>query len=101
MALDLTLIGGGLASLATGFIGWFAGKGKRNVENAATGAETAVITLLRQEVERLSLRLTALEQREGRMVRHIYRLEGLMRAKDIEPPPFDLDSDSIRAGGTD
>jgi hypothetical protein len=101
VAIDWALLGTGIAGVVSGIGGWVMGRGKRNVETAATGAETAVITLLRQEVERLSARLTALEQREGRMVRHIYRLEGLMRAKDIEPPPFDLDSDTIRAGGTD
>lgn len=101
MAIDWALIGTAAAGVVSGIGGWFMGKGKRNVESAATGAETAVIDLLRQEVERLSGRLTALEQREGRMIRHIYRLEGLMRAKDIEPPPFDIDGDTIRPGGTD
>jgi hypothetical protein len=101
MAIDWALVGTGAAGLVAGVGGYFKGKGGRKVESAATGAEVTVIDLLRQEVERVQTRLTGLEQREGRMVRHIYRLEGLMRAKGIEPPPFDLDSDTIKAGGTD
>lgn len=101
MVIDWALIGTAAAGIVSGIGGFIAGKGKRNVATAATGAETAVIDLLRQEVERLSGRLTALEQREGRMIRHIYRLEGVMRAQGIEPPAFDLDSDSIKPGMTD
>src|SRR6478609_5248669 len=73
---------------------------KQKVANASAGAETNVIELLRGEVRRLSERLTAMEGREGRLIRHVYRLEGLMRAKDIEPPPFDIDVDAYRAGGS-
>lgn len=71
------------------------------VEGARQGAEVDVITLMRDEISRLGARVGSLEAREGRMIRHIYRLEGLMRAKDIEPPPFDIDSDSIKVGGTE
>lgn len=96
--MNWELIGGALAALLTGAGGWFMGKGKREVAHAENVAERDVVTLLRQEVERLSKRLSDLEAREGRMVRHIYRLEGLMRAKGIEPPAFDIDSDSLRPG---
>lgn len=71
------------------------------VESVRQGAEVDVITLMRDEIARLGARVGSLEAREGRMIRHIYRLEGLMRAKDIEPPPFDIDSDSIKVGGTE
>lgn len=91
MALDWNLIGGALAALLTGAGGWFMGKGKREVAQAENAAERDVVNLLRQEVERLSARVTAMETREGKLIRHIYRLEGLMRAKDITPPPFDID----------
>lgn len=101
MAIDWNSIGTAIGGLVIGggsvALWWH----KQRVGSAETGAHVAVVDLLRQEVERLSGRLTALEHREGRMIRHIYRLEGLMRAKGIEPPPFDIDTDTIRAGGTD
>lgn len=99
--MDWNALGTALGGLVLGAGGVGLWWRKQRVDSAETGAHVAVVDLLRQEVERLSVRLAALEQREGRMVRHIYRLEGLMRAKGIEPPPFDLDSDTIRPGGTD
>ncbi len=42
-----------------------------------------MITLMRAEVLRLSNRVTALEGREGRLIRHVYRLEGLMTAANL------------------
>lgn len=99
--MDWNAIGTALGGLVLGAGGVGLWWRKQRVDSAETGAHVAVVDLLRQEVERLSVRLAALEQREGRMVRHIYRLEGLMRAKGIEPPPFDLDSDSIKPGLTD
>lgn len=89
---------GGLVIGAGGVGLWWR---KQRVEGAEAGAQVTVIDLMRQEVERLSSRLSALEAREGRMIRHIYRLEGLMRAAGIEPPPFDIESDTIRPGGTE
>lgn len=72
------------------------------VETATANAENTVVTLLREEVQRLSARVTSIERREGKLIRHIYRLEGLMRGAGIEPPPFDIDSDEpVKAGGTD
>lgn len=100
MALDWATIGTGAGLLLTNVVAYFAGKGKREVQNAANDAERDVIVLLRQELERLSTRVSAMESREGRLIRHVYRLEGLMRAKDIEPPPFEIDGDVIKAGGT-
>lgn len=69
-------------------------------EAVNTDSTSAAVTLLREEVTRLSNRVTALEGREGRLVRHVYRLEGLMRAAGIEPPPFEIDGDPVKAGGT-
>lgn len=98
--MDWQAIGTAVAGLVLGAGGVAAWVHKQQVANASAGAETNVIELLRGEVRRLSERLTAMEGREGRLIRHVYRLEGLMRAKDIEPPPFDIDVDSYRAGGT-
>jgi hypothetical protein len=99
--MDWNAIGTAIGGLVLGAGGVGLWWRKQAVAGAESGAHVAVVDLLRQEVERLSVRLAALEQREGRMVRHIYRLEGLMRAKGIEPPPFDLDSDTIKPGLTD
>lgn len=60
-----------------------------------------MIQLMREEVTRLGERVGRMEARELRLIRHIYRLEGLMRAAGLEPPPFDPDSDTIRAGGSE
>lgn len=101
MAVDWQAIGtavGGLVLGAGGFGLWWR---KQVVENARQGAEVDVIQLMRDEIARLGARVGSLEAREGRMIRHIYRLEWLMRKSGIEPPPFDLDSDTIRAGGSD
>ena len=78
-------------------------------ETTATQAGSTVVELLRQEVQRLDARMQALDavvaamqKREGRLIRHVYRLEGLMRGANLVPPPFDIDSDEpIKAGGTD
>ncbi len=102
MALDWGVIGTGAGLLITNVVAYFAGKGKREVKEAANEAERDVIVLLRQEVERLSARVTAMESREGRLIRHVYRLEGLMRGAGLEPPLFDIDGDvAIKAGLSD
>jgi len=71
-------------------------------EAVNSDATSEAVKLLRGEVERLGARVLAMEGREGRMIRHIYRLEGLMRAANppIDPPPFDLDGEPVKAGGT-
>jgi hypothetical protein len=91
-----TAIGGLILSIGT----FFAGRGKRNVESAAAVAETDVITMLRDEVTRLSNRITALEGREGRLIRHVYRLEGLMAGAGLTPPPFEIDGGIIPPVGS-
>ena len=101
--IDWAVVGTAVMGIATGIGGWFAGRGKRQRESARDSAAEAgklqVIDLLRSEVDRISqrmlamaTRIEALEQREGRMVRHIFRLEGVMRAHNIEPPPFDVEN---------
>lgn len=98
--MDWNALGIAIGSLVLGAGSVIGYHYKQQVANASAGAETNVIELLRGEVRRLSERLTAMEGREGRLIRHVYRLEGLMRAKDIEPPPFDIDVDSYKAGGS-
>lgn len=103
MSIDWQAMGAAVAAVVLGVGSFIAGRGKRQVADAKADAEVDVVTLLRQEIERLSRRVEGLESREGRMVRHIYRLEGLMRAANppIEPPPFDLDGVPVKAGGTE
>jgi len=101
MAVDWQAIGTAIGGLALGAGGVGLWWRKQVVENARQGAEVDVIQLMRDEISRLGARVGSLEAREGRMIRHIYRLEGLMRGANIEPPPFDLDSDSIRPGGVE
>jgi hypothetical protein len=91
MAIDWNVLGTAIGGIVVGIGGYFTGKGKRTVAAAEDTAQTNVVNLLRQEVERLSGRVTAMEGREGKLIRHIYRLEGLMRAKGLEPPHFDVD----------
>ncbi|WP_099589711.1 hypothetical protein [Stenotrophomonas maltophilia] len=74
---------------------------KQFVEAAREGAGVNVIQLMREEVTRLGERVGRMEARELRLVRRIYRLEGLMRAAGLEPPPFDPESDTIKAGGSE
>lgn len=100
MTIDWTLIGTAVVGILTGIGGFFTGKSKRNVETAANAAETDVITMLRTEVARLSQRITALEGREGRLIRHVYRLEGLMVGANLTPPPFEIDGGNIPPVGT-
>lgn len=89
---------GGLMVGAGGVALWWR---KQFVETAREGAEVNVIQLMREEVTRLGERVGRMEARELRLIRHIYRLEGLMHAAGLEPPPFDPDSDTIRAGGSE
>ena len=71
---------------------------KQAVDNARQGAEVDVIDMMRQEVKRLGDRLGAMEQREGRLIRHIYHMEAVMRAAGMNPPPFNIESDTSQAG---
>ena len=97
--MDFQALGTALGGLAIGAGG--VGLWWRQQRVAAVSAETeiSVIQMLRDEVGRLSTRVTGLEAREGRLIRHVYRLEGLMRAANIEPPPFELDPVTPTTGG--
>lgn len=112
MAMDWSAIWGVVGPAVVGLGTWLKMRkpNQARVDAAVSAAKAeavnsdstaAAMSLLRSELERLSNRVAAMEAREGRLIRHIYRLEGLMRARDIEPPPFDVDSDTIRAGGSD
>lgn len=112
MSIDWSQIGTALGGIIIAIGGWFAGRKtnkatseatveRARAEGASAAAETSVVTLMREEVRRLSERVSALESREGRLIRHIYRLEGLMRGAGMEPPHFDIDGAAIKVGGTD
>jgi hypothetical protein len=97
--IDWTAIGTAAGGLLIGIGSFFAGRSKRGVETIANVAESDVISMLRTEVTRLSNRVTALEGREGRLIRHVYRLEGLMTGAGMTPPPFEVDGDTIKPVG--
>lgn len=88
------VIGAGAVAAITGALSWLAGRSRRNVEEAGNRAETDIIDKLREEVARLSARVTALEDSENKLraeaaqlrVR-VWDLEGRLRVAGIEPPP--------------
>lgn len=112
MSIDWSQVGNAAIAIIIGIGGWVGGRATKKAtteasveraraEGASAAAETSVVTLMREEVKRLADRVGALETREGRLIRHIYRLEGLMRGAGLEPPHFDIDGAEIKAGGTD
>lgn len=97
-------VGMAIASVLIGVGGWLSGRGRRNAEDAGyrrdtTAAETEsrVVDLMRGELARLSDRVAAMEAREGKLIRHVWLLEGLMRAADLDPPPFSVGPDMPEA----
>jgi len=111
MSVDWSAIWGVVMPAIAGLAGWIAGHKtnkatteatveRARADGASAAAETSVVTLMREEVKRLADRVGALETREGRLIRHIYRLEGLMRGAGLEPPHFDIDGQPEKAGGT-
>lgn len=80
-----------------GFAAWWA---SRRVTTARQDAEVDVVQLMREELARLAAgaaeqqealaamarRVRVLEQREGRLLRHIGVLEHLMRQSGLDPP---------------
>ena len=77
---------------------WLHGRGGRKRDEQAITTEGRLYETVRLELDRLTEQVRALERRSGRMLNHIYRLEGLMRSSGIEPPPFDPDVSN--PGGT-
>jgi len=108
MSVDWQQIGtaiGGLALGAGGVGMWWR---KQRVGSAESTAQVSVLEMMRQEVERLGKRVAALETeskvsaaQQHRLIRHILRLEGLMRAGNLEPPHFDIDGQPEKVGLTD
>lgn len=91
--VDFQALGTGIGGLILGAGGVAMWWRQQKVENAAATAEKSVIDMLREEVGRLSERVTRMERRESRILRHVYRLEGVLRANGLEPPTFDPDAD--------
>lgn len=86
---------GGLVVGAGGIGLWWR---KQVVETARQGAEVDVIQLMRDELTRLGARQLEQERRELRLLRHIYHLEALMRVAGLNPPPLNVESDTLQAG---
>lgn len=100
----LVTIGGGMAALATGAFGWFAGSKRRNASEAAevaqqgvirteAEAERDVIELLRAELhsaredfKKLRSEFDAERRRRWQLEDHIAQLERLMRAQGMDVP---------------
>lgn len=91
---------GWLVAALAAVASWFAGRAGRGRDAQAITTESRLYETVRLELDRLTEKVDQLERRSGRMLNHIYRLEGLMRSSGIEPPPFDPDG-SIGPGGTD
>ncbi|MNM21167.1 hypothetical protein D3C81_315250 [compost metagenome] len=83
--------------LVASVAGWFSGRAGRKRDAQAVTTESRLYETVRLELERLTVKVEKLEQRSGRMLNHIYRLEGLMRASGLTPPLFDPDAESVEA----
>lgn len=89
------VVGAGIVAALTGALSWIAGRGRRQAEDAGHRAETDIIDKLREEVARLSARVTALEDSESKL-RHeasqlrsrVWDLEGQLRAAGL---PTDME----------
>lgn len=87
-----------LLLLVASAAGWFTGKLGRKRDDQMVTTESRLYETVRLELDRLTTKVDQLEKRSGRMLNHIYRLEGLMRAANLEPPPFDPDADAQPGG---
>lgn len=106
--IDWAMVGTALGMMATGALGWFTGKGKRDVsasadsaeisgykaDQATTDAAAAQINLLVARVNALETKYSALwdelqtEKAAGSRLRdRVRQLEGILRASNITIPP--------------
>lgn len=86
---DLGTIGAGLMAIITGALGWWAGRGKREVTAAEQQAQINVVNLMRDEVTRLSARVKALETHDSVNRSRIHQLEiALVKAGVPIPEPI-------------
>lgn len=106
--IDWAMVGTALGMMATGALGWFTGKGKRDVsasadsaeisgykaDQATTDAAAAQINLLVNRVNALETKYSALwdelqtEKAAGSRLRdRVRQLEGILRASNIAIPP--------------
>lgn len=89
-----------------GIAAWWA---SRRVTSVRQDAEVDVVQLMREELARLAAgaaeqqealaamgrRIRVLEQREGRLLRHIGVLEHLMRQAGLDPPILEPTNDDL------
>jgi len=108
--IDWTAVGGGVGMVLTGIVGWFTGKGRRDVstaqdnaqisdyraDQATTSAAAAQITQLLSRVEALETKYSNLwddlqkEKRAGSKLRdRVHQLESILRNNNI-PVPAEL-----------
>jgi hypothetical protein len=109
--IDWTAVGSGAGMLLTGILGWFTGKGRRDVstaqdnaqisdyraDQATTDAAAVQISLLVNRVSALETKYSALwdelqaEKVAGSRLRdRVRQLEGILRANNITIPPEQL-----------
>jgi hypothetical protein len=99
LSIDWPSVGVALTGIGSGVAGFLTGRKKRGVDVSAEVAEITVIDTMRAELLRLSIRITLLEGREGRLIRHVYRLEGLIVGAGMTPPQFEIDGGAITPVG--
>lgn len=91
------IIGGAIASVLATLLAWWT-RGTRSAQDradiASADASTNVVELMRGELSRIAERVHNLERRELILLRHIYKLEALLRDVGKEPPEFDVDGSS-------
>jgi len=106
--IDWTAVGGGAGMLLTGILGWFTGKGRRDVSTAQDNAQIsdyradqATTDAAAAQVTALIGRVTALESSHAdlwqrlqdevtkrmKLQFRVLQLEGVLQAHSIEVPP--------------
>lgn len=105
--IDWTAVGSGAGMLLTGILGWFTGKGRRDVstaqdnaqisdyraDQATTDAAAAQIKQLLDRVESLEAKYTKLwddmqaeKQASSKLRDRVHQLEGILRNNNIPVP---------------
>lgn len=90
-----SIIGGAIAAALAAMLAWYTRGTRASQERAdiaATDASTNVIEVMRGEFNRLAERVHNLETRELRLLRHVYKLESMLRELGKDPPAFDMEA---------
>lgn len=95
MQIDLAAVGTAIAAVITGAAGWWAGRGKRKVEDERAQAESdlyetlrAELAAMRKDVETLRADLDAARAHNKLLDNYVWYLVRLLREKGVEPTPI-------------